>query len=672
MSGLGQLVAQAALHVTVAAVPAVLLIAWVGRRHPAGAGTLASIALGLLAALSGAVWAPLPDAWTWNRPAAAEDRVAFPSTPPTQIETALALEVPLTWFGTLPDRPTVSRPGWSAWHVAGFVFVGGFACEAVRLALGVAAVARCRRRSRAVTVGPVFDDLRRELGVTEAVAVCESSAVGTAATAGWRRPAVLLAPDWRDWPAADLRAVLAHELAHVRRRDYLTGLLARLCQLANFYHPLARWLAARQRFAQELAADALAAPLAGGRGDYLRSLARLALRQDARPSLARPFFTDRNGLTRRIAMLKVTDDVRRTPVRLWLAGAGILAAALAASALRAPAHPGDDAQTPVRPAPPLPPLPEPALPATPLALEHLPAEADGFVAVRPALLLSRPDMKPLLDAWSAQINHLLRSLGFGPGFVLPLETIDQVVGPVTLKTYSDEEMKQHPTTNGGRNTLMASVVYMRMTRDTDWVALFNALPPVLQMKQTKPNEFQVTVPGTPVPLTLTAADARTLVLGQLPGKTGGVPASDRWGGLRQKADQAGFAVVLDNRAGKWGAVRTEEPEVAAVAAMLGHARKAGLFLKWEERVQALVEFETANRADADAIAASKDTLYRTLDKSLGRKADGTGFLSRFELAWNDNNAYFFARSSSRVAEAFGRLSLQQFAGDAEVDVKSKP
>ena len=60
--------------------------------------------------------------------------------------------------------------------------------------------------------------------------------------------------------------MLAHELAHVRRTDYLAGLLARLGVALHFYHPLVYWLAARLHLQQELAADALAAatPAAAG------------------------------------------------------------------------------------------------------------------------------------------------------------------------------------------------------------------------------------------------------------------------------------------------------------------------------------------------------------------------------------------------------------------------
>ena len=56
----------------------------------------------------------------------------------------------------------------------------------------------------------------------------EVADLGSPATAGWRRPVILVPPDWRDWDASERRAVLAHELAHIIRGDYAAGLLARL------------------------------------------------------------------------------------------------------------------------------------------------------------------------------------------------------------------------------------------------------------------------------------------------------------------------------------------------------------------------------------------------------------------------------------------------------------
>ena len=106
--------------------------------------------------------------------------------------------------------------------------------------------------------------------------------------------------------------MLAHEMAHIGRADYVSGIVAQFGLVLHFYHPLIHWLVARLRLQQELAADALGAPLAGGRGPYLLALSRLALRPEENPLAwpARTFLPAGGHLIRRIQMLKENDQDR--------------------------------------------------------------------------------------------------------------------------------------------------------------------------------------------------------------------------------------------------------------------------------------------------------------------------------------------------------------------------
>ena len=110
--------------------------------------------------------------------------------------------------------------------------------------------------------------------------------------------------------------MLAHELAHVCRGDFLTGLVAQLSLTLHFYNPLAHWLAARLRLEQELAADAWGARLSGGKQSYLATLAQMALRRDSRALTwpARAFLPSRGTFVRRIEMLRNTSQIRHAPL----------------------------------------------------------------------------------------------------------------------------------------------------------------------------------------------------------------------------------------------------------------------------------------------------------------------------------------------------------------------
>ena len=77
-------------------------------------------------------------------------------------------------------------------------------------------------------------------------------------TVGWRRPVVVLPASWKDWPAAELDAVLAHEREHARRRDPLVQWFAALNRCVFWFHPLAWWLEFRLSALAEEACDSAA------------------------------------------------------------------------------------------------------------------------------------------------------------------------------------------------------------------------------------------------------------------------------------------------------------------------------------------------------------------------------------------------------------------------------
>ncbi|HEY6346388.1 MAG TPA: M56 family metallopeptidase [Bryobacteraceae bacterium] len=83
----------------------------------------------------------------------------------------------------------------------------------------------------------------------------ESEQITIPVTIGWIRPAILLPPEWREWDRFKLNAVLAHEGAHVRRRDGLIAAIARINRCIFWFHPLAWWLERRLALLAELACD---------------------------------------------------------------------------------------------------------------------------------------------------------------------------------------------------------------------------------------------------------------------------------------------------------------------------------------------------------------------------------------------------------------------------------
>jgi len=106
--------------------------------------------------------------------------------------------------------------------------------------------------------------------------VYESAAIATPLTTGVFSPSVLLPLAWRAWPADKLAAVLAHENAHIARRDALVAFLAHANRAIFWFHPLAWWLERTLAVTAEHACDETAAREVGQPRRYAEVLLDMA------------------------------------------------------------------------------------------------------------------------------------------------------------------------------------------------------------------------------------------------------------------------------------------------------------------------------------------------------------------------------------------------------------
>jgi len=87
-------------------------------------------------------------------------------------------------------------------------------------------------------------------------------------------------------PEAQLELILTHELAHIRRHDYLINLIQTLVETLFFYHPAVWWLSRQIRNERENCCDDVAMGIAGSRADYGRALLAIEELRAASPSLS--------------------------------------------------------------------------------------------------------------------------------------------------------------------------------------------------------------------------------------------------------------------------------------------------------------------------------------------------------------------------------------------------
>ena len=127
--------------------------------------------------------------------------------------------------------------------------------------------------------------LSNALGLRRAVRLLESAAVEVPSVIGSLRPVILLpASTLTGLTPAQIEMVLAHELAHIRRHDFLVNLLQAFVETLMFYHPAVWWMSRRVREERENCCDDLAVAVCGNPIQYAKALTRLEELRSA-PSL---------------------------------------------------------------------------------------------------------------------------------------------------------------------------------------------------------------------------------------------------------------------------------------------------------------------------------------------------------------------------------------------------
>jgi beta-lactamase regulating signal transducer with metallopeptidase domain len=138
-------------------------------------------------------------------------------------------------------------------------------------------------RLRSVGVSPVsqpvlaaFDRAMQRIGVQRPVRVLGSSLARVPMVVGYVRPVILLPLRVvTGLSSYEVEAILAHELAHIRRHDYAVNLLQILIETVCFYHPAVWWLSSRLRHERECCCDELAVRAIGNRQAYGRAMLTL-------------------------------------------------------------------------------------------------------------------------------------------------------------------------------------------------------------------------------------------------------------------------------------------------------------------------------------------------------------------------------------------------------------
>ncbi|HVY69375.1 MAG TPA: M56 family metallopeptidase [Verrucomicrobiae bacterium] len=119
-------------------------------------------------------------------------------------------------------------------------------------------------------------EMSARLGVTRPVGLLRSALMEVPTVIGWLKPMILLpGSSLTGLTPTQLDAILAHELAHIRRHDFLVNIIQRVIETVLFYHPMVWWVSRQIREERELCCDDAVLRVCPDRANYARALASL-------------------------------------------------------------------------------------------------------------------------------------------------------------------------------------------------------------------------------------------------------------------------------------------------------------------------------------------------------------------------------------------------------------
>lgn len=293
----------------------------------------ALVGVALVAAWTLRIRAPRPALWLWNIVLLCT--VIVPIALAWQSPDAVAPAALAQIGGLSASGAFLTRTGSSIAETLLALVLGGAALKLAWLLLGLARLSVIRRRALPISpLPPLVADLSRQLNTSASVRVSDD--VECPVTLGFRRPLVLLPRRVLTMPEAMQRAVICHELLHVRRRDWLQTIVERVWSATLWFHPAAHLLLSRITLMREAVVDEETIAITGDRKAYAQTLLAFAEPSTVAPLPLMHLIKPRH-LPRRIALIAQEVRMSRRHSVAALASALVLATvATQATARRMP------------------------------------------------------------------------------------------------------------------------------------------------------------------------------------------------------------------------------------------------------------------------------------------------------------------------------------------------
>jgi bla regulator protein blaR1 len=231
--------------------------------------------------------------------------------------------------GALAAQTQTEGPSAMMWLVEAWFL--GVVVLSLRTAGGLLLIARMRRREIKPVGQALYEKcvaLQRKMGLERVIRYCECQRLDAPAVLGWFRPVVLLpVRALTGLTEEQMEAVIAHELAHIRRLDCFVNLFQIAAETLLFYHPAVWWVSQRIRAERENCCDDEAVAVCGDAVNYARAL---TLMEEWRTAPSLMMAANRSPLAERVARLL---GLHGGSNRTRLAGIGVSVICLAGALL---------------------------------------------------------------------------------------------------------------------------------------------------------------------------------------------------------------------------------------------------------------------------------------------------------------------------------------------------
>ena len=248
-------------------------------------------------------------------PAAAEDGVAPIQVTETPLSSGLLME------GSVNGKIGHAAPGftdkWTGYFNAHALLIVNIwlillSIKLARVLANLGAIHRLRHH-RVTDVPGYWKEKIKELvdllHIRQPVALLESAIVKVPMMAGVFKPVILVPLGLlSQLPPRQVEAILLHELAHIRRKDYLVNLLQSCAEALFFFNPAVWWISSLIREERENCCDDIAVGLAGSKKEFVHALVSFQEYSSEAPSYALAFPGPGNHLLQRVKRILYHDD----------------------------------------------------------------------------------------------------------------------------------------------------------------------------------------------------------------------------------------------------------------------------------------------------------------------------------------------------------------------------